>query len=88
MNTSICRSCGAKLVYIQTASGKQLPCDAYPGYYTTKAGNSDRVVTKNGAVLSCEIVAKPENADGIGYRPHWSTCDNPNRFRKRKQAKP
>lgn len=86
LRTSVCRSCGARITWIKTASGQAMPCEATPVYYNTKAGNSDRVITRTGQVIACKIVAKPEEADNFGYKPHWSSCDNPSKFRKGKNG--
>lgn len=89
MNVTKCRSCGASIVWIKTISGKFMPCDAKPQSF--KYGNSDgtaKLVRTDGVVVSCEIVKNPEEADGYGFMPHWSTCDAPDKFRKeRRKAK-
>ena len=82
MRLSKCRSCGASIVWIKTPRGKSMPCDSTPAYYNTRTGNKDRIVTPNGVVIPCEIVTNPNNADGVGYVPHWGICDNPDKFRK------
>ena len=78
-----CRSCGASIVWIKTKSGKSMPCNHEPVYYKNKGKGSDKVVTKKGEVISCEIITGSGVAEGFGYVPHWSTCNNPDRFRKK-----
>ena len=84
MQKTRCRSCGAVITWIKTPSGKSMPCDTSPVYYRKTAAGKDKVVTPTGDTVSCEIVQIPDIADGIGYIPHWSTCDNPDKFRKDK----
>lgn len=78
-----CRSCGAEIVWIKTAGGKSMPCNFGHVYYieSAKAG-SKRIVTKNGEVLACEYTDDPYEATGVGYIPHWSTCNHGEQFRK------
>lgn len=79
-----CRSCGARIIWITTASGKAMPCDASPVYYKTYGVKKprDRVVTLDGNVMSCQIVPETEENNGFGYVPHWGTCPNAAKFRK------
>lgn len=83
MRMATCRSCGAQIVFIRTTAGKSMPCDAEPKSFKYKPGSDTKLVTPSGVVVSCEIVANPEEADGYGYTPHWSTCNAPDKFRKK-----
>ena len=78
----ICRSCRAKILWIETASGKKMPCNAEPVYYKTTGEGNDKVMTPEGVIISCDLVTDPSEADGLGYTPHWSTCNAPDKFRK------
>lgn len=80
---ALCRSCGAPILWIKTPAGKSMPCDATPVYYKDVEKGPDKVVALNGVTVSCEIVTNLDEADGFGYIPHWSTCDSPDKFRKR-----
>ena len=82
LNTSKCRSCGAPIFFIRTTAGKSMPCNIIAVHYKANDKGKDKVVTKEGAVISCEIIGIG-NADGFGYVPHWSTCNAPDKFRKR-----
>lgn len=82
MRLTKCRSCGASIVWIKTPGGKSMPCDNTPVYYSLKVGKKDRIVTPNGETLACEIVTDPNKSDGVGYVPHWGTCNNPDKFKK------
>lgn len=77
-----CRSCGAKIIWIRTSSGKSMPCNANPVVYWAAYGGRDRIVTPSGEVVACKLNGDQQTATGIGYIPHWSTCDHSERFRK------
>ena len=77
-----CKACMAALVWIKTAAGKSIPCDATPRYYIEKPRvGSKKIVTWNGEVLSCEYTEAPAKATGVGYVPHWATCPYADRFK-------
>lgn len=81
-----CRSCGKPILWIKTRHGKPMPCDPQPINYRINPESRTKLVTPDGCVIPCDIVQDPAEAEGRGYVPHWSTCDNPNKFRRR--AKP
>ena len=73
-----CKACMAALVWIKTAAGKSIPCDATPRYYIEKPRvGSKKIVTPNGQVLSCEYTEDPAKATGVGYVPHWQPAPMP-----------
>lgn len=74
MREATCKSCGAKIVWIQTTSGRMMPCEPDPIPYWGKLGAKDKIVTQNGEVLSCEYEGETGNSTGIGYIPHWGNC--------------
>lgn len=80
-----CRSCGASIIWIQTPRGKAMPCDSSPVYYKENKKGKDKIVLLNGETVSGEIVANVDEATGFGYKPHWGTCNNPDKFRKDKK---
>ena len=82
---STCRSCGAPIVWIKTASGKSMPCDASPVYFKENEKGKDRVVTLTGATVCCDIITEPPVIGFVGYRPHYSTCNDPGKFRKQER---
>lgn len=83
MRTASCRGCGAAIVWIRTASGKSMPCDATPRYYTQKPKTgTKKIVTPNGEILSCEYTEDPHKATGTGFVPHWATCPKYQDFKK------
>lgn len=83
MRECACKSCGAAIVWIKTPGGKSMPCNASPIYYIEKPkSGTKKAVTPNGEVLSCEYTSDPHKATGVGYVPHWATCDKSDSFRK------
>ena len=42
--------------------------------------SSGAIVTPNGEIIAVTITDHPES--GLGYVPHWSTCNGANRARK------
>lgn len=59
LQTVKCRSCDAYIVFLRTASGKQMPVDAD------------------------SVTEGDQEFDSKVHVSHFSTCDNPGRFRKR-----
>ena len=83
MNTGTCKSCGKQILWIRTRTGRTMPCDTKPVNYRIKHGGDTKLVTPAGDVISCEAVKDPAEAQGWGYVPHWSTCDAPDKFKRR-----
>lgn len=82
MRIGKCRGCGAPIVWIGTPGGKAMPCDANPVVYRERAGASGKIVTPNGEVLSCDLDVDSDEATGIGYVSHFSTCPQAKKFRR------
>lgn len=79
-----CKACMAAIIWIKTSAGKTIPCNEAPIYYIEKPrSGSKKIVTPNGQVLSCEYTAEPSKATGVGYVPHWATCPQADKFRKK-----
>ena len=78
---SRCKSCGAEIKWIKTASGKSMPCDAKPISYRidTHYGNLT-LITPDGRVA--KGVYDP-GSDKIGYVSHFATCPNAGLHRRR-----
>ena len=79
-----CKSCGADIVWIETANGKAMPCDAEPVKYIRRENGKEKVVTPGGTVVSCVFEDDANKATGLGYKPHWSTCTAPQNHRRAK----
>ena len=81
-----CRGCGAAIVWIKTAAGKPMPCDLTPVPYWARAKAREKIVTKNGEVISCDLAGEAGTATGLGFIPHWAICPKRDQF-KRKERK-
>ena len=55
MKKSTCRGCGAPLVWIRTAAGKAMPCDAEPVLYKAREGAAGKIVTTDERLLACVV---------------------------------
>lgn len=77
-----CSGCGAKVFWIKTVRGKNMPCDPKLVPYWEKEKAVGKIVTADGRVLSCtyEGAGVPS---GYGFIPHWGTCPASRNFRKR-----
>lgn len=86
---SICRGCGARIEWIRTTAGKNMPVDPEP-VFVVEGGGNDRFVTDEGAVILGRR-ARPEEEPRVlptdfpvGFVPHWKSCQNAGDFRRRK----
>lgn len=82
MKICTCKGCGKPIVWIRTNRGKSMPCDAQEVAYKAVKGAKGKVITQNGEVISCVFDADPQEMTGVGYIPHWSTCQQAGKFRK------
>lgn len=84
MKKSTCRGCGAPIVWIRTAAGKSMPCDAQPVLYKAREGAAGKIVTGNGTVLSADIGGLAAfEPDGVGHVSHFATCPAAEQFRRK-----
>lgn len=81
---TVCKSCGATIIWIKTAAGKSMPCDAEPLTYRTNPNGAAVIVTPNGETLKADLEERPEKATGIGYISHFATCPNAATHRRRR----
>lgn len=81
MKRRLCSGCAAEIIFIQTPDGKYIPCDADPIAYWP--GGHEKIVLKNGEVVSGEYDGIPGMEEGIGYAPHWATCPKASAFRRK-----
>ncbi|MDO5146117.1 MAG: hypothetical protein Q4D60_03865 [Eubacteriales bacterium] len=72
-NFGQCRACGARIMWIKTKNGKNMPVDPQFVDFKTKAGGKERIVTPAGDVVAGER-CKAGEADGYGYISHFATC--------------
>jgi len=80
---SSCKYCGATIIWIDMASGKHMPCNDGQLPYRKNKDGAVKLVTKNGEVISADLVADEADAEGIGYISHYATCPGAERFRRR-----
>ena len=71
---SVCKQCGAPIVWIRTPSGRAMPCDASPVYIVPEAGGPERAVRKSGEVIACRFAGPSEPGAELAHRPHFATC--------------
>lgn len=83
MRRGMCRGCGAEILWIITEAGKAMPCNPNPVMYWKKQKAKGKIVTQNGMTLSCEFEGNPDNATGLGYTSHFSTCPEAVKFKKK-----
>lgn len=77
-NFGRCRSCGARILWIKTAAGKNMPVDPRFVNYKEVQGGKERIVLPTGKVVvgeRCDV----READGYGYISHFATCREANR---------
>lgn len=71
---SICRSCGAKILWVELGSTRRMPVDAEP----VEGGN---VLLRGGFA---EIIKPQEVLPGTPlYKSHFATCPHADQHRKR-----
>ena len=85
-NFSACRACGAEIRWIKTRDGKSMPCNQ-EGVFFTPGGGPHTFVTPQGMVVRGTKGVSWRSHDGrFGYTPHWATCPQADRFRKKKES--
>lgn len=57
--------------------------DAYKiAVHGTDPNGKDKIVTRQGKVISCTLECAAEQETGTGYIPHWSTCPAAGQFKR------
>ena len=77
-----CTKCGARILWIKTSAGKNMPCDPEPIPYWQDSRGKKRIVTPNGEVIACRLDGDEQTATGVGYVPHWGTCPCAKEFKR------
>lgn len=72
-NFGQCRTCGARIVWIRTKAGKNMPVDPQFVDYKKVQNGKERIALPSGEVVAGER-CKAGEADGYGYISHFATC--------------
>ncbi len=89
MTVKTCKACGAPIVWITTANGKAMPCNAEAVQYQENKKGASLIVTEAGNVVRGDIITGGGNSplarivDGKGYISHYATCPAADYFRKK-----
>lgn len=70
---SQCNRCGARIMWVKTKAGKNMPVDPQFVDFKKIKGGKERLVLPNGEVVAGER-CKAKEADGYGYISHFATC--------------
>lgn len=82
LETTNCKSCGARIRFIKNRIGRWIPVDDYPVNYKADRDGKDRLVKPDGDVITCKAGVNKNEATGIGYASHFATCPNAAAHRK------
>ena len=77
-----CKSCGEEIRWIKTTAGKNMPCNPLGVRYWAQPKAKGKVITPYGEVVSCVFEGEGP-LTGVGYVPHFSTCQSVNQHRKK-----
>lgn len=79
-----CAYCGRQVIWIRTKAGKNMPVDPQLVSYLRPGpgmAGAEKVVTPEGEVV-CADRADSQKAEGVGYIPHFATCQEARKKRK------
>ena len=82
MNTSTCRGCGAPIVFLKSAMGRYIPCDAQLVRYRENPNGKDMVVVDGKGVVRCDLDFEGLPT-GMARISHFATCPQAGKFKKR-----
>ena len=80
---SVCKACGAPIIWIKLQSGKSMPCDAMPIHFQPYGGYL-KLISDDGIVFN--NCAACDESELVGYMSHFATCPAAGQFRKRGQS--
>ena len=81
--TTPCRGCGADIAFIRTTAGKSMPVDPFPISFVHAGGPNTYVMMDGSIQRGREPRQEDAEAVRIGYRSHFATCPQADRFRHR-----
>ena len=86
-----CTTCGARLIFVPTKAGREMPCESEPveleqvkiglRYAVKRPGEGCEI--KSGADVL--VAADAFSDDAVIYIPHWGNCNAPARHRRRRR---
>ncbi len=81
---SYCKGCGDPILWITTKAGKFMPVDEEPVAVIVGQGN-ERFITDEGDVIVGRRAEPTEKSIElpVGFIPHWKTCPQAGRFRRK-----
>lgn len=79
--SAACDSCGARIRWVHTSTGKAMPVDDLP----TEDGNVV-LVKPDGGPLVARVITKGEHVDALTarFKSHFATCPDAAKHRRRK----
>ena len=80
---TLCNSCGAPIVWIESPKHKWIPCDEWLIPYLEYRSGKDAIVTQKGEIIRCRLAFDGEPT-GMGRMAHWATCPNADQHRRKK----
>lgn len=81
---STCRSCGAKIKWIKTAAGKNMPVDPEP-VSLDDAEDGWTLINEQGEAIRVEPNAyTQDNVEQDWYISHFATCPNADQHRSKR----
>ena len=81
-----CKSCGAPLVWIRSHNAKWIPCDEGLKPYKQTDDGKEFVVAQDGDIIRCTFTFEGFPT-GMARTPHWATCPEADRFRRKADAR-
>lgn len=82
--TTRCRACGARILFLKTASGKTMPVDEEGTFFLETENGPEMFVLGDGVTMRGQRVSTEQmmDADRFGYVSHFATCPAADQFRK------
>lgn len=80
---SVCRGCGAEIVWVKTTAGKSMPCNPGAVPFWARPGAPGKAITPLGKVVSCDFIGERDRVSGFGYVSHFSTCPKAKEFKRK-----
>lgn len=82
MKTSLCRSCGASIIWAVTSTGRKMPLDAQPVPSSVKTGRFRLTLGPDDSVLAQFVPAYAEDDAEDLHLSHFATCPQSPGWRK------